>query len=135
MLSGVCGLFHINEFSRSLVSKSRKFDWFWILLLFSYLYMYFFFFLCHPCDLLLHGEKLCQGEKHHIQTLGISPKISGVRHRKVNKEAYEIPPEELKSQKASSLTGSGPPLPSSRWGDQMTSQGLSRLWFCFLMSI
>ena len=28
LLRDECGLFHINEFSRSLVAKSRKFNWF-----------------------------------------------------------------------------------------------------------
>lgn len=49
------------------------------------------------------GEKLCQGKKHHIQTLGFSPKISSVKHRNVNKEAYDIPSEEMKDEKAAAL--------------------------------
>lgn len=39
LLRDECGLFHIHEFSRSLVAKSRKWDWFGISLLFSHFYI------------------------------------------------------------------------------------------------
>lgn len=56
-------------------------------------------------------------KKHHNQTLGIYPKINGAKHRNINKDAYEIPSEEMKVTKLPLLAGSCPKLPSSGgWG-------------------
>lgn len=61
-----------------------------------YCYNYYYYYNHHhhtvvpETDLLLNGEKLCQGKKHHIQASGISSKISVLRRRNVKKKLMKF---------------------------------------------
>lgn len=102
MLRDEYGLFHIDELSMSFAAVSRKLNCFWILSLFLYFisiyycYNYYYYYNHHhhtvvpETDLLLNGEKLCQGKKHHIQASGISSKISVLRRRNVKKKLMKF---------------------------------------------
>ena len=92
-------------FSRTFVAKFRKFNWFGFYYYFHIsvsIQIYYYYSIIHVTYYYI-GEKLCQGKKHHIQALGFFPKISSVKHRNINKGAYDIPSEEMKDEKAAAL--------------------------------